>query len=91
MTTTKTRAANYLGRCANGHAHRFTTEQVMTNRRVSNDGDRFPCTKCNRLVIAKAIKGTHNPAKICDARCVGAVRHVCDCSCGGDNHGGAHA
>lgn len=23
----------------------------------------------------------------CDARCEGATRHICECSCGGENHG----
>ncbi len=27
---------------------------------------------------------------ICDGRCMGAVGHSCDCSCGGMNHGGSN-
>ena len=90
MNTTKTRPANYIGKCFNGHPMRVTGEQVMENRRVRRDGDYFRCD-CGRLALVKAVKATYKPSVICDARCVGATRAVCDCSCGGDNHGGAHA
>ena len=34
------------------------------------------------------IKGTFSDHK-CDVRCTHAIRHVCNCSCGGANHGSA--
>lgn len=27
---------------------------------------------------------------VCNSKCMGAVGHACDCSCGGMNHGGSH-
>lgn len=38
-----------------------------------------------------ALDGTYNPGKPCSARCTGATGPACDCSCGGENHGGRHA
>jgi hypothetical protein len=33
------------------------------------------------------IEGHYVAEKVCDGRCMGATGHVCDCSCGGKNHG----
>lgn len=29
-------------------------------------------------------------AQACNAKCVSAVGHICECSCGGEQHGAAH-
>jgi hypothetical protein len=33
------------------------------------------------------VNGSVNNTVKCDARCEGATRHICECSCGGENHG----
>ena len=39
----------------------------------------------------QAIKGTVNMAKQCSAKCMAATGPTCECSCGGDNHGGRYS
>lgn len=41
---------------------------------------------CARELPVRLVKGTANDTK-CGARCTGSKGHVCDCSCGGKNHG----
>jgi hypothetical protein len=36
-------------------------------------------------------KGRYSENRKCDARCTNATGPSCDCSCGGANHGAAHA
>lgn len=45
------------------------------------------CPDHGRLKWAR-IAGTYNAEVRCDARCEGARRPDCECSCGGANHGG---
>lgn len=60
--------------------------------RWTNDTSRavVPCRDCGKLRIAKPVVGKTNPDKACNDRCMSATRHVCDCACGGLNHGAAH-
>lgn len=46
---------------------------------------------CGRAVRLHPVVGKHNPAKVCDGRCMGAVGPSCECSCGGANHGARFA
>jgi hypothetical protein len=87
MTTKTATALRYIGKCANGHGHRFDAAEVFANR-ANLRGDVFRC-HCGRWVGVKAIAGrvTEKP---CGARCLGATGPACDCQCGGDNHGGGH-
>ena len=41
--------------------------------------------------VLKFMKGHLAPDHECDARCTGATGPNCDCACGGENHGMAHA
>ena len=43
-------------------------------------------TCCGQEMTAKVLKGTVNEHK-CGAKCRNSKGHVCDCSCGGKNHG----
>jgi hypothetical protein len=45
---------------------------------------RCDCGKCLR---ARPVVGKLNPGIKCNSRCEGATGHVCECSCGGKNHG----
>jgi hypothetical protein len=45
------------------------------------------CADHNQLMRGEALRGTYNPDKACDGRCMSARRASCDCSCGGENHG----
>lgn len=42
-------------------------------------------------LVWKPIQGFLSPDHKCDARCTGAVGHICECSCGGANHGADHS
>lgn len=52
-------------------------------------GKKSPIGQPVRLVI-KPVLGTFKAEKVCDGRCMGATGHVCECSCGGHNHGASH-
>ena len=49
------------------------------------------CRKCGRAVAAKSVRGVFVAEKKCNAKCESSVGHSCECSCGGKNHGAAHA
>lgn len=48
------------------------------------------CPECESRLSLRALRSTYNPEKKCSARCMGATRHVCECACGGANHGSAN-
>ena len=52
---------------------------------------RAACTCGNTAVPVKAVEGRVVPEHKCDARCVNSKGHVCDCSCGGKNHGSGYS
>ena len=43
---------------------------------------------CGKSMAAKLLRGTTSD-HACGARCMGSKGHVCECSCGGANHGTA--
>jgi hypothetical protein len=47
----------------------------------------FVCPTHNRIVWFTGGRFTHNPEKVCNAKCMGATGPACDCSCSGKNHG----
>jgi hypothetical protein len=49
------------------------------------------CRGCGALRVAKKVYGKFVADKGCDGRCMSATGHNCECSCGGINHGAAHA
>ena len=53
--------------------------------------DRFhaPCL-CGRSVEFKMVRGVVTAHK-CNAKCLASTSGVCECSCGGKNHGASHA
>ena len=46
------------------------------------------CQSCGKEMIKKEIKGYTNTEIACSPKCEGATGHVCECECGGLNHGG---
>ena len=56
---------------------------------VHADGVSVPCPECSRAVWCKVVKGVKTETP-CDGRCTSARGHVCECSCGGANHGASH-
>lgn len=48
-------------------------------------------TCCGKPVEIKAVKGTRNAEIECGAKCLSSKGHVCECSCGGKNHGAGWA
>lgn len=60
---------------------------------ISYNGDsqliHLHCPICNEVMYGDKVQG-YTTNHICDARCTGAVGKICECSCGGANHGSAH-
>jgi len=51
---------------------------------------RVPCRGCGAFRWAAPVFGAYKLDRKCDARCMGATGHNCECQCGGENHGAAH-
>ena len=49
------------------------------------------CPSCGKVMAFDALVATTRAEVRCDARCLGARGHTCDCSCGGKNHGAGWA
>jgi hypothetical protein len=45
------------------------------------------CLTCGKMMSFGQLKAHLRPEVKCNAICTGARGHVCDCSCGGKNHG----
>jgi hypothetical protein len=64
--------------------HPYDTARVAT---LAAHG--LVCTEHDRFHTVTPIKGIVNVDKTCDGRCMNATGPNCECSCGGENHGGA--
>ena len=49
------------------------------------------CACCGKMMEYGEIKGHVSPNHKCDSRCEGSRGRICECSCGGANHGSAWA
>ena len=47
----------------------------------------LPCRGCGKLCTAKLVRAVVRQDHKCDARCEASRGNVCECSCGGANHG----
>lgn len=61
---------------------------------IGADNEPIRCRRCadagrRRGMRAVTVRGTHRPGVPCTARCIGARRPDCECSCAGANHGAA--
>lgn len=77
-----------------GHiSERYTHLPTGTTGSFARNGfDRFlietarAINDCGHRLEVLRIKGTHNPKRKCDARCINAIGPSCSCECGGENH-----
>lgn len=67
----------------------YITTEVLALRVESADF-LFACS-CGGSYRTRAVAGKHNPSKVCNAKCLASIGGVCECSCGGRNHGASHA
>ncbi len=51
----------------------------------------FPCNNCGAVSHVRAVAGKISPRHVCNARCLASTSGVCECSCGGKNHGASYA
>ncbi len=49
------------------------------------------CKICHAPKYANPVRGTLTLAHECNAKCLSSHGFVCECSCGGKNHGASHA
>ena len=49
------------------------------------------CRGCEKWLTAKRVQGKFSAVHKCDAKCMNSRGHVCECSCGGQNHGAGFA
>lgn len=54
---------------------------------ASHDGGQLIRACCDRFVVLKPVHGKVNPLIVCSAKCRASKGHVCECACGGKNHG----
>ncbi len=47
----------------------------------------MPCRGCGRLRSTSRVIGVIRSDRPCNAKCLGATGHHCECACGGKNHG----
>ncbi len=85
MTTTAKRTVTdqAVAKCRAGHFVRGTWDDA------GRHGGWIYCP-CGHRGIAKGLEVKVTEGK-CGGRCQGSIGPVCDCSCGGENHGRARA
>lgn len=83
---TKTLKSTWIARCPACKAHR----RLERGETVDIWGGRpAPHCACGRTMTARLLRGHVSPDHKCGARCLASKGHVCECSCGGANHGTA--
>jgi hypothetical protein len=99
MTTTiplalSTRAAfepralrrTWILRCSRCKAHRRLDEGTLSPVMFVSGGVYPAAVCCGQEMSAKPLRGVTTDHK-CGAKCTTSKGHVCECSCGGKNHG----
>ncbi len=61
-------------------------ELAMDNGRL-----RVPCRACGVIRYARRVEGKVSTKHTCGAKCTSSMGFVCECSCGGQNHGAGFA
>lgn len=73
-------------------AFRFEDGMVVQALALQHsEGTAIRCECDQAWVTLKPVQGKYSPVKVCDGRCMAATGNVCECQCGGKNHGGRHA
>lgn len=69
------------------------TQPVPTTpvRRHSSGSLVCSCRGCGKAMWISPVQGTLNVSHECNAKCLSSHGFVCECSCGGKNHGASHA
>lgn len=94
------RGADFTGyimlKCRNKHTTRvyvgphFFKGYAADGKMLADINQMVPCRECGRILrvqYGEPVYGRYVKEVICNAKCTGAVGHVCECSCGGKNHG----
>ena len=76
----------WMARCNSCKAPRLIPAGSAATMRY---GKPDPRCACGSTMSARLIKGTVTEAP-CNAKCEASKGHVCECACGGKNHGAAH-
>lgn len=79
---------NEFGREIWKHARYTCSTKELLCAGFYKEGVSVRCS-CGKNVWLKIVAGVKNETP-CDGRCTGARGHVCECSCGGANHGRNH-
>jgi hypothetical protein len=97
---TKTMASEFTGylmlKCKNGHTTRIQVGRDYYRKGLDSVRVLVTCgtegcgLRYYRNTINKALYGRTVKEKACSSKCMGATSGACDCSCGGENHGGGH-
>lgn len=98
--------ARFNGRCGCGKAHSVLADGRQCHRHYGwfwhtpkgamGEDDRgarlsfWLSCDCGKMARLFKVDGTYNADKKCDGRCMSARGHVCECSCGGRNHGASN-
>jgi hypothetical protein len=83
------------------HSRTFSRETITPRRLWSftgQDGRRtvstyfegvppIPCPGCSRELHGRPVQGTVRDEVPCNSKCTSSKGHVCECRCGGLNHG----
>lgn len=62
-----------------------------TRTTLASGGPDVATVCCDRTVWMRPVVGHRRPEIECGPKCTGATGHVCECACGGKNHGAGHA
>lgn len=64
---------------------------LMDGRHESHEPTMACDCHADRRPHYRAVKGTFSATVKCNGKCTGSKGHVCECECGGKNHGAGHA
>lgn len=81
---TKTLKSTWICRCRSCKAHRRIEVGAVVE--MWNGKPAIRCTCGAGTMVAKLLKATTTEHE-CSARCMASKGHVCECACGGKNHG----
>lgn len=93
------RSTRYIAKCkgCNIHSSALSKGQDVLKARApgvvyqDNMGwFRIDCRKCGEPQTSRMVKGKVSQKHECNAKCLSSTGGVCECSCGGKNHGASY-